>query len=177
MVLTNYKRYFLVAFAGLLTSSAHAGIMDFVSEIQSDIQETLSIYEIEPYIIPLEQGRLVEEKNFKQLDIGLSREQVEYLLGKPSSSPFNDNHWNYYYYNNLNSREIKSVSVIFKNEKVFEIIIDQKTYKKFGQSVKSQLALSDAPIIQIDESVNDTSRDKVISVSYTHLTLPTTPYV
>ena len=64
MVLTNYIRYFLVAFTGLITSSAHAGIMDFISEIQNDIQETLSIYEIEPYIIPLEQGRLVEEKNF-----------------------------------------------------------------------------------------------------------------
>ena len=165
MVLTDYIRYFFVAFTGLLTSSAHAGIMDFVSEIQNDIQQTLSIYEIEPYIIPLEQGRLVEEKNFKQLDIGLSREQVEYLLGKPSSSPFNDNHWNYYYYNNLNSREIKNISVVFKNEKVFEIIIDQKAYKKFGQSVKSQLELSDAPIIKIDESDNDTSRDKVISVS------------
>ncbi len=64
MVLTNYIRYFLVTFTVLLTSPAHAGIMDFVSEIQKDIQETLSVYEIEPYIIPLEQGRLLEEKNF-----------------------------------------------------------------------------------------------------------------
>ncbi len=164
MVLTNYIRYFLVAFTGLITSSAHAGIMDFVGGIQKDIQETLSIYEIKPYIIPVEQGRLVDEKNFSQLDIGLSREQVRYLLGMPTSSPFNDNHWNYYYYNNLNSREIKSVSVIFKNEKVFEIIIDQKTHRKFGQTVKGQLELSDASIIQINES-DENLRDKVISVS------------
>ena len=79
----------------LLSSSAHAGIMDFVSGIQKSVQKTLSINEIEPYIIPVEQGRLVEEKNFKQLDIGLSREQVKYLLGKPTSSPFNNDHWNY----------------------------------------------------------------------------------
>ena len=164
MVLTNYIRYFLVAFTGLLASSAHAGIMDLVGGIQKDIQETLSIYEIKPYIIPIEQGRLLEEKNFRQLDIGLSREQVKYLLGMPTSSPFNDNHWNYYYYNNLNSTEIKSVSVIFKNEKVFEIIIDQKTHRKFGQTVKSQLELSDTSIIQINES-DDNLRDKVISVS------------
>ena len=100
MVLTNHKRYFLAAFMALLSSSANAGIMDFVSGIKEGVEKTLSINEIKPYIIPLEQGRLLEEKNFRQLDIGLSREQVKYLLGKPTSSPFNNDHWNYYYYNN-----------------------------------------------------------------------------
>ncbi|GIR42584.1 MAG: hypothetical protein CM15mP53_05000 [Ectothiorhodospiraceae bacterium] len=137
MVLTNHIRYFLAAFIALLSSSAHAGIMDFVSGIQKSVQKTLSINEIEPYIIPIEQGRLVEEKNFKQLDIGLSREQVKYLLGKPTSSPFNNDHWNYYYYNNSNSKKIKNLYLVFKNEKVFEIVIDQKTFKKFGQTEKS----------------------------------------
>ncbi len=165
MVQTVHIRYFLAALIVLLTSSAHAGVMDFVSGVQKGVQETLSIYEIKPYIIPLEQGRLVEEKNFRQLDIGLSREQVQYLLGEPTSSPFNDNRWNYYYYNNSNSKEIKSMSVVFKNEKVFEIIIDKKTYKKFGQTGKPQLEMSDASIIQINDNDNSVQRDKVISLS------------
>ena len=165
MVQTVHIRYFLAALMVLLTSSAHAGVMDFVSGVQKGVQETLSIYEIKPYIIPLEQGRLVEEKNFRQLDIGLSREQVQYLLGEPTSSPFNDNRWNYYYYNNSNSKEIKSMSVVFKNEKVFEIIIDKKTYKKFGQTGKPQLEMSDASIIQINDNDNSVQRDKVISLS------------
>ena len=59
----------------LLSSSAHAGIMDFVGGIQKDIQETLSIYEIKPYIIPVEQGRLVDEKNFSQLSQKTGRKQ------------------------------------------------------------------------------------------------------
>tara|TARA_B100000242_G_scaffold205544_1_gene149120 strand:- start:2688 stop:5306 length:2619 start_codon:yes stop_codon:yes gene_type:complete len=139
--------------------------MDFVSGIQKSVQETLSIGKIEPYIIPLEQGRLVEEKKFRQLDIGLSREQVKYLLGKPSSSPFNNDHWNYYYYNNSNSKEIKNLSVIFRNEKVFEIVVDQNTFKKFGQTENSQLELSDTSIIEIYEKNDNTSREKVITVS------------
>ena len=100
MVQTNHIRYFLAAFMAFITPSTHAGIMDFTTGIQEAIQETLSTYEIKPYIIPLEQGRLLQEKNFRQLDIGLSKEQVKYLLGEPVSSPFNNDHWNYYFYNN-----------------------------------------------------------------------------
>ena len=165
MVLTNHIRYLLAACITFMSSAAHTGVVDFVSGIQKSVQETLSIGKIEPYIIPLEQGRLLEEKNFRQLDIGLSREQVKYLLGKPTSSPFNNDHWNYYYYNNLNSKEIKNLTVVFKNEKVFEIVIDQKTFKKFGQTEKPQVEMTDASIIQINESSDDTSRDKVITVS------------
>jgi LPS-assembly protein len=165
MVLTNHIRYLLAACIAFMSSATHAGVMDFVSGIQKSVQETLSIGKIEPYIIPLEQGRLVEEKKFRQLDIGLSREQVKYLLGKPSSSPFNNDHWNYYYYNNSNSKEIKNLSVIFRNEKVFEIVVDQNTFKKFGQTENSQLELSDTSIIEIYENNDNTSREKVITVS------------
>ena len=76
-------------------------------------------------------------KSFERLDIGLSREQVKYLLGKPASSPFNNNHWNYYYFNNLDVKEVKSIVVIFKNEKVFEIKVNNQQYKKLGQERSS----------------------------------------
>ncbi len=165
MVLTSYIRYFLAAFLVLLSSPAHPGMMDFISGVQKGLQETLSINEIKPYIIPLEQGRLVEVKNFRQLDIGLSREQVKFLLGVPTSSPFNDDHWNYYYYNNLDSKEIKNLTVVFKNEKVFEIVVDQITYKKFGETENSQLDISDVPIIKFNEGDENISRDRVITVS------------
>ena len=90
---------------------------------------------------------------------------MKYLLGKPSSSPFNNDHWNYYYYNNSNSKEIKNLSVIFRNEKVFEIVVDQNTFKKFGQTENTQLELSDTSIIEIYEKNDTTSREKVITVS------------
>ena len=139
MALTNHKRYFLAAFIALLTSSAHAGIMDFVSGIQEAVQKTLSINEIEPYIIPLEQGRLVEEKNFKQLDVGLSREQVKYLLGKPTSSPFNNDHWNYYYYNNLNSKDPVAMGLFSQKDLLKSI---EKAEKKNLREKKEKEKLS-----------------------------------
>ena len=56
-------------------------------------------------MIELEQGRLIDDEKFNQLDIGLSKEQVKYLLGKPVKSPFNDNQWDYYYSNNIERRK------------------------------------------------------------------------
>ena len=44
-------------------------------------------------------------------------------------------------------------------------MIDQKTFKKFGQTEKSQLEMSDSSIIQINESNDNTSGDKVIAIS------------
>ena len=149
MVLTNHIRYFLAAFIALLSSSAHAGIMDFVSGIQKSVQKLYRL-KIEPYIIPLEQGRLVEEKILEQLDIGLSREQVKYLLGKPTSV-LSIMITGITTTITIQFEKIKNLYLVFKNEKVFEIVIDQKTFKKFGQTEKSQLEMSEASIIQINE--------------------------
>ncbi len=130
----------------LNSHSVYSGPGDFFSGISSKIQNTLSENYIKPYIIPLEQGQLIKEENFTRLDVGLSRDQVKYLLGQPTSSPFNNNEWNYYYFNNLESKETKHLRVVFKNERVFEIIIDQKLYKKFGEKESYEVNLSSVPI-------------------------------
>ena len=137
--------------------SVYSGVSDFFSGISSKIQNTLSENYIKPYIIPLEQGQLIKEENFSRLDVGLSREQVKYLLGQPASSPFNDSEWNYYYYNNLESKEIKHLSIVFKNERVFEIVINQKVYRKYGEIEDSEINLSNIPIEIIKE---DKTQDK-----------------
>ena len=117
MVINNFTRSLLLVVAMLNSYSVYSGVSDFFSGISSKIQNTLSENYIKPYIIPLEQGQLIKEENFSRLDVGLSREQVKYLLGQPASSPFNDSEWNYYYYNNLESKEIKHLSIVFKNER------------------------------------------------------------
>ena len=137
MILNNHIKKSLAIISLIITSTVHSGVMDTFSGIQMEQEDTLSNYEIKPYIIPLEQGRLLNDENFNRLEIGLSREQVKYLLGKPSSSPFNKDHWTYYHYNNLDRKDVKSINVIFKNEKVFEIIVNNKLYKKLGQKRKS----------------------------------------
>ncbi len=146
MVINNFTRSLLLMVIVLNSHSVYSGPGDFFSGISSKIQNTLSENYIKPYIIPLEQGQLIKEENFTRLDVGLSRDQVKYLLGQPTSSPFNNNEWNYYYFNNLESKETKHLRIVFKNERVFEIIIDQKLYKKFGEKESYEVNLSSVPI-------------------------------
>ncbi|MEK9977186.1 MAG: LPS assembly protein LptD, partial [Gammaproteobacteria bacterium] len=96
--------------------------------------------------------------------IGLSKEQIEYLLGKPAKSPFNDNQWDYFYSNNIEEDEIKSLSVYFKNEKVFSITINNKIYTVFGQIEQSEIDLSLAPLTQVTDSEGE-SENNIIKIT------------
>ena len=116
-------------------------------------------------MIELEQGRLIDDKKFNQLDLGLSREQVEYLLGRPAQSPFNDNQWDYYYSNNLKEEKVKNLSVYFKNEKVFKITINNQIYKVFGQIEPNEIDLSLGPVAQAKDSQNEMSNKNIIKIS------------
>lgn len=50
------------------------------------------------YRSPVEQGNLYEQKHIDQLQIGMSKEQVTYIIGKPMlQDPFNPSRWDYYY--------------------------------------------------------------------------------
>lgn len=131
-LLCNFKKISLLI---LLVFSQHAnsGVTDFIDEISSIVDKKLSEKGIKPYIIPLDQGHLLDNKRFQKIDVGLSKEQVIYLLGKPSvESPFLDNQWNYVYFNNTNVKKQKTLSIHFKNERVFEVLINNVSFKKFG---------------------------------------------
>ncbi len=149
----------LAIFLFLTASTVHAGIDDFIDSLSTKVQNKLSENGIKPYVIELEQGKLIDDKKFDQLDIGLSKEQVEYLLGKPSQSPFNNEQWNYYYSNNLEVDKIKSLSVYFKNEKVFKITINNQTYKVFGQNEQNEIDFSLAPMVQATDSKEVSSKN------------------
>ena len=105
MIIKDLIKNNLALFLILTASTAHAGIDDFIDSLSTKVQNKLSENGIKPYVIELEQGRLIDNKKFNQLAIGLSKEQIEYLLGKPTKSPFSDNQWDYYYSNNIMSRK------------------------------------------------------------------------
>lgn len=155
MKLFKHVKNLLIILFSLAPIGASSGITSLIDNLSNKVENVLADNGIKPYVIPLDQGRLLEDAAFQRLDIGLSRKQVTYLLGKPSSSsPFMDNKWDYLYFNNTNRKEIKIVSVFFKNEKVFEITINNKPYKKLGSKKVNQEALTDAPI-------NKLSNDKI----------------
>jgi outer membrane protein assembly factor BamE len=48
------------------------------------------------YRVDVHQGNLLDEKTVRQLEIGMTRRQVEVLLGTPSvQSPFHQSRWDY----------------------------------------------------------------------------------
>ena len=165
MVIKDLIKNNLAIFLFLTASTVHAGIDDFIDSLSTKVQNKLSENGVKPYVIELEQGRLIDDKKFNQLDIGLSKEQVEYLLGRPAQSPFNEDQWNYYYSNNIDKEEIKSLSVYFKNEKVFKITVNNQNYKVLGQIKKNEIDLSLAPRAQAIDSARDIPNKNIIKIT------------
>jgi outer membrane protein assembly factor BamE len=51
------------------------------------------------YRIPIQQGNFLEAKDLDQINVGMTRSQVRYLLGTPMvADPFNNSRWDYIYY-------------------------------------------------------------------------------
>ena len=56
----------------------------------------LSCSALSPYKVPILQGNIIEDKDVEQLSEGLTKDQVQYLLGTPMlNSPLHPNKWNY----------------------------------------------------------------------------------
>ena len=51
------------------------------------------------YRIPIQQGNFLEAKDLDQVNVGMTRSQVRYLLGTPMvADSFNEARWDYIYY-------------------------------------------------------------------------------
>ena len=82
------------------------------------------------YRASIAQGNLVQEEDLAQLEVGMTRKQVRFLLGTPMiDDPFHRDRWDYVYYLKV-GRDGASferwVSVFFKDEIVSEIRRDQE---------------------------------------------------
>lgn len=74
------------------------------------------------YRQPIYQGSLLESSAVEQLQVGMSRQQVEVLLGTPSvSDPFHHDRWDYTATersDRLGHVEVKNFTVWFENDAV-----------------------------------------------------------
>ena len=75
------------------------------------------------------QGNFLEEADLEQLEIGMTRNQVRFLLGTPMvGDPFHRDRWDYVYYVKLGRDETvgkRWVTVLFSDDIVSEIRKDQ----------------------------------------------------
>ena len=82
------------------------------------------------YRASIAQGNLVKEEDLAQLEVGMTRKQVRFLLGTPMiDDPFHRNRWDYVYYLKVGRGDAnfkRWVSVFFEDEIVSEIRKEQE---------------------------------------------------
>ena len=86
------------------------------------------------YRIDIPQGNYVEQKQVNQLRVGMTREQVEYVMGSPLVTDQNDpNVWYYIYYlkPGWDKEERKDMRLMFKNDRLAAISGDFTTPSDF----------------------------------------------
>ena len=78
----------------------------------------------------LSQGNLLKQEDIDQLEVGMTRGQVRFLLGTPMiDDPFHEERWDYVYYLRIgrqDPRYTRWVTIIFDGDTVAEIRKDQK---------------------------------------------------
>lgn len=77
------------------------------------------------YRINIQQGNFLDPKALEQLNTGMTRSQVRFLLGTPMvSNAFDPDRWDYVYYmkrGRIGSPEQRKVTVFFEDDRVTRI--------------------------------------------------------
>ena len=77
------------------------------------------------YRIDIQQGNLLDDDDINQVDVGMTRSQVQFLLGTPMvADSFHRNRWDYaYYYRRGRSPDASRrwIVVYFENDRVARI--------------------------------------------------------
>jgi outer membrane protein assembly factor BamE len=90
----------------------------------------------------VQQGSVVEQEMIDQLEPGMSKRQVELIMGTPAHlSPFHGSRWNYVYsYKNGRSGEVevKNLALYFEGDQLLKIEGDYKPSKTEAEASTDQ---------------------------------------
>lgn len=82
------------------------------------------------YRSSISQGNLIKQEDLDQAEVGMTRNQIRFLLGTPMvDDPFHKDRWDYIYYLKIGRKDTsykRWVSVIFEDDRVSEIREDQE---------------------------------------------------
>jgi outer membrane protein assembly factor BamE len=73
------------------------------------------------YKLPTRQGNVIEQKQLDQLHVGMTRDQVKFLMGTPiATNPFREDRWDYFGYYKSPRGEVsrRNVTLYFDNTKL-----------------------------------------------------------
>ncbi len=79
---------------------------------------------IHPHKAPVSQGNLLRDEDIERLNIGMTKEQVVFLIGQPILvQPFAKARWDYVYMSRRGFQEPvrKNLVLIFENDKLIRI--------------------------------------------------------
>lgn len=82
------------------------------------------------YQANLSQGNVIKQEDLDQVEVGMTRSQVRFLLGTPMiDDPFHENRWDYIYFLKIGRDDAvfkRWVSIYFDGDRVSEIIDGQE---------------------------------------------------
>ena len=86
------------------------------------------------YRANMSQGNIVVEEDLDQVEVGMTRNQIRFLLGTPMiDDPFHLDRWDYVYYIKIGRRDATAkrwVSILFTEDVVSEIRRNQELNPK-----------------------------------------------
>ena len=158
----------------ITTGNVNASIIPNISIPDQAILEILESgpsWLPKPYKMPIKQGTLIKNESLQKLVPGLSKKQVEFLLGTPTIvDTFHTERWDYIYYERVKGvfSQPKRITVIFRNEKVAEIYDQYKIIKKMGTSITN--LYENAPIKTITSKKDNLYQEVIIAKRDDYLT-------
>ena len=82
------------------------------------------------YQAALSQGNLLDQEDIDQVEVGMTRGQVRFLLGTPMiDDPFHEDRWDYVYFLRIGRDQAifkRWISVYYDGDNVIEIVKDQE---------------------------------------------------
>jgi len=93
------------------------------------VTAALSMYACSVHTIDVQQGNAIAPEAVAQLKMGMTRKQVEFIMGTPLvSDPFHRSRWDYVYlFEQQNkARETRHLSLFFEGDKLVRIAADSE---------------------------------------------------
>ena len=82
------------------------------------------------YRASIAQGNLIKQEDLDQAEVGMTKNQIRFLLGTPMiNDPFHSERWDYVYYLVLgrdDAIQMRWVSIFFADDHVSEILKEQE---------------------------------------------------
>ena|ERR1700756_4369822 len=106
------------------------------------------------YKLPTRQGNVIEQKQLDQLQMGMTRDQVKFLLGTPiATSPFRTERWDYFGYYKSPRGDVSTRTVSFYFD-------DNKLARMDGAQLPGTSATKDVGTPDVDTLAKEVQKDE-----------------